>query len=73
MAWNSTAINQSLNGCKPNTHKAILLYLDIIKHMLSDLFDALGYMSTTLTNRFLFGQDKCARVLTYQKCDETLK
>ena len=36
----------------PNTHKAILLYLDIIKYMLSHLFDAPGSMSTTLINCF---------------------
>ena len=55
MAWNSRAINQS-----PNTYKRSLRHWDIIKHVLTYLFDALGYMNITLT--------KCVFVQTRQVC-----
>ena len=60
MAWNCRAINQSLNQCSPNTYEGSLRHLDIIKHVLSYLFDVLGYMNITLTN--------CVFVQTRQVC-----
>ena len=60
MAWNSRVINQSLNRCEPNTYKGSLRHLDIIKYVLSYLFDAPGYMNITLTN--------CVFVQTGQVC-----